>query len=118
MLHDNARPHTAAAKQDLIATLGWEQLDHPPYSPDLAPRDFHVFLHPKTFLGGRRFHDDNNGLQFRDTKNGALLRQVPQKWWKPCRKVVYGMYIKWRHKWFGNKFLLFFLIAHWKSLSG
>jgi hypothetical protein len=26
-----------------------------PYSPDLAPSDFHVFLH----LGGQRFHDDN-----------------------------------------------------------
>jgi hypothetical protein len=25
----------------------------------LAPSDFHVFLHLKTFLGGRRFHDDN-----------------------------------------------------------
>jgi hypothetical protein len=31
----------------------------PPYSPDLAPSDFHVFLHLKTFLGGRQFHDDN-----------------------------------------------------------
>jgi hypothetical protein len=30
----------------------------PPYSPDLAPSDFHVFLHLKTLLGGRRFHDD------------------------------------------------------------
>jgi hypothetical protein len=58
MLHNNAHPHTAAATQVLIATFGWEQFDHPPYSPDLAPRDFHVFLHLKTFLGGRRFHDD------------------------------------------------------------
>jgi hypothetical protein len=30
MLHDNACPHTAAATQDLIATFGWEQFDHPP----------------------------------------------------------------------------------------
>jgi histone-lysine N-methyltransferase SETMAR len=51
--------HTAATTQDLIATFGWEQFDHPPYSPHLAPSDFHVFLHLKTFLGGRRFHDDN-----------------------------------------------------------
>jgi hypothetical protein len=57
MLHDNARPHTAAETQDLIATFGWEQFDHPPYNPDLAPSDFHVFLRLKTFLGGRRFHD-------------------------------------------------------------
>jgi GT2 family glycosyltransferase len=58
-LHDNARPHTATETQDLIATFGWEQFDHPPYSPDFPPSDFHVFLHPKTFLGGLRFHDDD-----------------------------------------------------------
>jgi hypothetical protein len=58
MLHGNACPHTATAMQDLIVTFGWEQFDHPPYSPDLVPSDFHVFLHLKTFLGGRRFHDD------------------------------------------------------------
>jgi histone-lysine N-methyltransferase SETMAR len=52
MLHDNARPHTATAK------FGWEQFDHPPYSLDLMPSDFHVFLHLKTFLGGWLFHDD------------------------------------------------------------
>jgi hypothetical protein len=59
MLHDNACPHTAATTQDLFATFGWEQFNHPPYIPDLAPRDFRVFLHLKNFLGGRRFHDDN-----------------------------------------------------------
>jgi histone-lysine N-methyltransferase SETMAR len=32
---------------------------HPPYSPDLAPSDFHLFLHLKSFLAGRLFHDDN-----------------------------------------------------------
>jgi hypothetical protein len=59
MLHHNACPHTAAATQDLIATFGWEQFDHPPYNPYLTPGDFHVFLHLKTFLGIRRFHDDD-----------------------------------------------------------
>jgi hypothetical protein len=60
VLHDNAHPHTAATMQDLIATFGWEQFDHPPYSPDLVPSDFHVFLHLKTFLGCRHFHDDDD----------------------------------------------------------
>jgi hypothetical protein len=50
MLHNNARPHTTAATQDLIATFGWEHFNHPPYGPDLAPSDFHMFLHQKTFL--------------------------------------------------------------------
>jgi hypothetical protein len=58
MLHDNARPHTAAATQDLIATFGWEQFNHPPYSQDLAPSNFHVLLHQKNFLGDCRFHDE------------------------------------------------------------
>jgi hypothetical protein len=31
MLHDNARPHTATATQDLIAAFGCEQFDHLPY---------------------------------------------------------------------------------------
>jgi histone-lysine N-methyltransferase SETMAR len=58
MLHDIALPHTAAATQDLIMTFGWEQFNHPPYTPDLMPSDFYVlFLHLKSFLGGRRFHD-------------------------------------------------------------
>jgi histone-lysine N-methyltransferase SETMAR len=65
MLHYNASPHTAAATQDLNATLGWEQFDHPPYSPDLAPSDFHVFLHLKTFLGDWRFLGEKRGQKSR-----------------------------------------------------
>jgi hypothetical protein len=57
MIHDNARPHTATATQNLITTFGWEQFDHPPYSPDLAPSNFHLFLHLKSFLGWR-FHGE------------------------------------------------------------
>jgi hypothetical protein len=40
-------------------TFGWEQFNQPPYRPDLAPSDFYMFLHLKTFLGGQQFHDDN-----------------------------------------------------------
>ena len=34
-----------AARKNLITTFGWEQFNHPPYSPDLAPGDCHLFLH-------------------------------------------------------------------------
>jgi len=27
-----------------LRELGWEVLMHPPYSPDLAPSDYHLFL--------------------------------------------------------------------------
>ena len=47
-----------ATRKNLITTFGWEQFDHPPYSPDLAPDDCHLFLHLKSFVAGPWFHDD------------------------------------------------------------
>jgi hypothetical protein len=32
----------------------------PTYNPDLAPSDYHLFLHLKKFLGGKRFNDDDD----------------------------------------------------------
>ncbi|GFU79442.1 histone-lysine N-methyltransferase SETMAR [Trichonephila clavipes] len=43
LLDDNARSHSATAGQNHISNLGWERLHHPPYSPNLAPSDFHLF---------------------------------------------------------------------------
>jgi len=57
MIHDNTRPHTAT--QYLITTFCWEQFDHPPYSPHLAPSDFHLLLHLKFFLACQCFHEDS-----------------------------------------------------------
>ncbi|GFX77960.1 uncharacterized protein TNCV_909771 [Trichonephila clavipes] len=59
LLHDNAHPHTANRIQDLITSFGWELLDHPPYSPDLAPSDYHLFMHLKKHLAGPRHSDDD-----------------------------------------------------------
>ena len=67
-VHDNTRLHSAAQTQDLITSFRLEQMDHPPYTPDLAPSDFHLFLHLKKFLGGKQF--DNNGD----------LKDAVQKW--------------------------------------
>jgi len=43
-LHDNAPAHWALATQKKLAYLGFQCLDHPSYSPDLAPSDYHLFL--------------------------------------------------------------------------
>ena len=50
--HDNARPHTSAATKDAIQRLDFSVLPHPPYSPDLAPSDFHLFPKLKEHLKG------------------------------------------------------------------
>jgi len=42
-LHDNAPAHRALATQKKMAYLGFQCPDHPPYSPDLAPSDNHLF---------------------------------------------------------------------------
>ncbi|GBP80864.1 Histone-lysine N-methyltransferase SETMAR [Eumeta japonica] len=39
--HDDARPHTSLATQQILREFGWEVIVHPPHSPDLAPSDFH-----------------------------------------------------------------------------
>ena len=41
-LHDNAPAHRALATPKKLAYLGFQCLDHPPYSPDLAPSDYHL----------------------------------------------------------------------------
>jgi len=43
-LHDNAPAHRALAIQKKLAYLGFQCHYHPPYSPDLAPLDYHLFL--------------------------------------------------------------------------
>nr|XP_042906765.1 uncharacterized protein LOC122271040 [Parasteatoda tepidariorum] len=59
LLHDNARPHMTRRTTAVLTKFGSELFDHPPYSPDLDPSDFHVFLHLKKFLSsGERFGND------------------------------------------------------------
>ena len=43
-LHDSALAHRAHATQKKLAYLGFQCLEHPPYSPDLAPSVYHFFL--------------------------------------------------------------------------
>ena len=47
LLHDIARPHTAIHTLQTLEKLGFTVLEHPAYSPDLAPSDYHIFVHLK-----------------------------------------------------------------------
>jgi len=57
-LHDNAPANQALATQKKLAYLGFQCLDHPLYSPDLAPSDYHLFPGLKKQLRGRHFSSD------------------------------------------------------------
>ena len=54
-------PHTTRRSPHLLKEFNWEVFNpHPPYSSDLAPSDFNIFLHLKKFLSDQqqRFQND------------------------------------------------------------
>ena len=53
-----AHPHTANLVRDKLQRFDWETLQHPPYSSDLSPCDFHVFDDLKKDIRGYRFQSD------------------------------------------------------------
>ena len=55
LLHDNASAHKAKVTTTFLSEQGIQVLDHPPYSPDLAPCDFWLFPVLKEKLAGRKF---------------------------------------------------------------
>lgn len=59
LLHDNAPVHTAAVAKAAVRECGFTELDHPPYSPDMAPTDYYLFSKLKKYLRGKRFSNDD-----------------------------------------------------------
>lgn len=80
--HDNARPHVARPTRETIQDLGWEVLEHPPYSPDLAPSDCFLFGQLKIFMQGRRFQS-RSGL-------GSAIHRWAQSLGEDQLKRSYG----------------------------
>jgi histone-lysine N-methyltransferase SETMAR len=57
-LHENAPAQRTLETQKKLAYLDFQCLDHPPYSPDLAPSDYHRFPGLRKQLKGRHFSSD------------------------------------------------------------
>ena len=66
MLHGSARPHIANITREKLHDLGYETLDHAPYSPDLAPSNLYLFKQLELFMRGKRFQNEE------DVKNAFL----------------------------------------------
>lgn len=78
ILHqDNAPAHTAASTCLEIELLGFDLLEHPPYSPDLAPMDFAIFPFIKSQLRGVRF-EDSDELKY---ATRTIVSKIDSKWY-------------------------------------
>lgn len=91
-LQDNARPHTARVTREKISELGWETLPHPPYSPDISPSDYHLFLSLDNCMRHKQFKtrvDVINAVrQFFDSKSIEFYNTGIQKLVSRWQKVI------------------------------
>ncbi|XP_023712914.1 histone-lysine N-methyltransferase SETMAR-like [Cryptotermes secundus] len=96
LLHDNAPAHATT----LAASLGYEILPPPPYSPDLALSDFFLFPQLKKPLRGKRFEDDDDVIcaveDFLNSQNETCYDQDIQQLmhhWGKC-VALQGAYVE------------------------
>jgi len=74
-LHDNGPSHRALATQKKLAYLGFQYLDHPSYSPDLAPSDYHLFPGLKNLLKVSHFSSEVEVIAAAETLLGGQLSE-------------------------------------------
>ena len=87
-LHDNARPHVAKSTRQKLLGLGWITIPHPPYSPDLAPTDYHLYRSLSNYLREKKFNDESqiktDLLNFFDQKIQVFyesgILSLPERW--------------------------------------
>ena len=60
LLHNNARPHVAEVIKMALQELKWEVFQHPPYSPNLAPTDYHLFHSMSNQMKGVTFDGEKD----------------------------------------------------------
>jgi hypothetical protein len=74
--HDSASAHASLIVQQFLASTKTTVIPHPPYSPDLTPYDFFLFLKVK--------------LKFKEWLLTALKRSRPNRrmWWRCWREMT------------------------------
>ncbi|GFT30474.1 histone-lysine N-methyltransferase SETMAR [Trichonephila clavipes] len=85
------RPHKAKCVRQLLRRWGWEELEHPPYSPDIFPCDFDLIPKIKETISGRWFatlEDIANAVRQKVTRftHGVAnteadgIQRLPYRW--------------------------------------
>ncbi|MCU7903102.1 MAG: transposase [Candidatus Thiodiazotropha sp. (ex Lucinoma aequizonata)] len=88
---DNAPAHKSVVAMAALHDCGFELIGHPPYSPDLAPSDFHLFPNMKKELAGKHYANDNDVIsaveEFLDLQEDTFFAsgiQALQHRWQKC----------------------------------
>ncbi|UYV67968.1 hypothetical protein LAZ67_5002657 [Cordylochernes scorpioides] len=72
-----AKVTISAGKVMAMENFKWEIFTHPPYSPELAPSDFHLYPALKWHLGGKHFANDDEV----QAKANYWLRRQDTAWY-------------------------------------
>ena len=79
LLHDRTRPYVALLARKKLMQLGWNLLPHPPYYPDLDPKDYHLFRAMKNSLRDKTFEKEEDVKtyldDFFDSKNEKFYQE-------------------------------------------
>ncbi|GFW04016.1 histone-lysine N-methyltransferase SETMAR [Trichonephila clavipes] len=99
LLHDNARPNTPVRTREVLRKFKWDVFQHPPYSPNITPSDYHLFTAMKKWLGGKHFADveelknavthlfKSQADAFYTEEIGKLVQQYDKRFF-PCKRVL------------------------------
>jgi hypothetical protein len=86
--HDSALAHDALTVWEFLAKKFIMKLDHPPYSPDLAPSDFWLFPELKTALKGHRFSDIADVQEHATTVPQSIPEEGFQICFEQCKHLL------------------------------
>ena len=87
---DNVHAVQELIEGDRLLTVNemhWENLDHPPYSPDLTPCDYFLFAPMKESLGGERL------------KKNDEVEEYVHNWWRHTLKLFLKGMFKLPNRW-------------------
>ena len=90
--------------KDTIKILGREQLPYPPYSPDLAPSDYHLFSSMEHALAEQHF---DSYEEFENWVSDGFALKDEQFYWRGIHK--------WPERWsktMANALNKMFLLSH------
>jgi histone-lysine N-methyltransferase SETMAR len=74
--HNNAPAHKVLSVKQFLTQKSITEMQHPPYSPDLAPNNFWLFTKIKCALRGRRLQDTEDIYKKKNVT--TALKAVPQ----------------------------------------